>query len=290
MKPVWLKIRPPTTIQFQSLKDTISKMQLKTVCQEAHCPNMSECWSAGTATFMVLGEVCTRGCKFCAVKTGKTGEIVDSLEPKKIAFAVKKFGLKYIVLTSVDRDDLIDEGAMHFANCIKEIKTSTPQVKVEALIPDFNAKKELIKIVAEAKPDVLAHNIETVKRLQLKVRDFRAGYEQSLKTLKTIKQLDAKIFSKSSIMLGLGETQQEISETMNDLLKNQVQVLTLGQYLKPSNKKLEVKEYVTPSQFDEYKNIAIQKGFLFCASGPFVRSSYKAAELFLEQKINAVSV
>ncbi|MDO8538365.1 MAG: lipoyl synthase, partial [archaeon] len=283
MKPAWLKIRPPNTSEFQSLKDTISKLQLVTVCQEAHCPNMSECWSKGTATFMVLGETCTRGCKFCAVKTAMKGEEIDLLEPRKIAFAVKKFGLKYIVLTSVDRDDLKDEGAEHFANCIKEIKNSNPSTKVEALIPDFKANKKLIQIVAEAHPDVLAHNIETVKRLQLKVRDYRAGYEQSLKTLKTIKEIDAKIFTKSSIMLGLGEEKMEVLQTMDNLLENQVQVLTLGQYLKPSNRKLEVKEYVTPIQFDEYKNLAMQKGFLYCASGPFVRSSYKAAELFLEK-------
>ena len=285
MKPEWLKIRPPSTIEFQGLKDTISKLHLTTVCQEAHCPNMAECWSKGTATFMVLGEVCTRGCKFCAVKTGREGEEIDSLEPKKLAFAVKKFGLKYIVITSVDRDDLEDEGSQHFADCIQEIKKLNPFTKVEALIPDFHARKELIEIIAESGVDVLAHNIETVKRLQTKVRDFRAGYEQSLKTLQLIKEINPNIYSKSSIMLGLGEEKQEVLQTMDALLENKVQVLTLGQYLKPSNRKLEVKEYVSPQQFEEYKNIALQKGFLFCASGPFVRSSYKAAELFLEKAI-----
>ena len=178
-----------------------------------------------------------------------------------------------------------DEGSQHFADCIQEIKKLNPFTKVEALIPDFHARKELIEIIAESGVDVLAHNIETVKRLQTKVRDFRAGYEQSLKTLQLIKEINTNIYSKSSIMLGLGEEKKEVLQTMDALLENKVQVLTLGQYLKPSNRKLEVKEYVSPQQFEEYKNIALQKGFLFCASGPFVRSSYKAAELFLEKAI-----
>jgi lipoyl synthase len=286
MKPDWLKIRPPTTVQFQGVKETISSLELTTVCQEAHCPNMSECWSNGTATFMVLGDTCTRGCKFCAINTSKIGERIDKSEPKNLAIAVKKFGLNYVVITSVDRDDLTDEGAEHFAECISEIKKLNPKTKIEALIPDFNAKKELIEIVVNANPEVIAHNIETVKRLQLKVRDFRAGYQKSLKTLKTIKQLNPKIFSKTSLMLGLGETKIEVSETMNDLLKNQVQVITFGQYLKPKNKSLEVKEFVSPKQFDLYKQEALEKGFVFCASGPFVRSSYKAAELFLEKAVS----
>jgi len=277
-KPDWLRIKPPTD-KFQTVKQVIQDYSLHTVCQSAHCPNISECWSSGTATFMIMGDICTRGCRFCAVKTGKPPNL-DKNEPKNLAKAIKKIeSFDYIVLTSVDRDDLEDQGSLHVAECIKEIKKQYPGIKVEVLIPDFQGNIELLKNVVKAEPDVLGHNLETVERLQ-DIRDRRANYSQSLSVLKNIKKLNPKIYTKSSLMLGLGETEKEVIQTMKDLRKNNVDILTLGQYLKPKNKKLEVKEYIKPEKFKYYEDVAIKLGFISCASAPFVRSSYKAGEVF----------
>ncbi len=281
-KPVWLKIRPPTTESFQDIKDMLSELNLNTVCQEAHCPNISECWSGGTATFMVMGDTCTRGCRFCAVKTSARPLPLDKNEPKKLADAVSRLKLGYIVITSVNRDDLNDEGSMHFAECIKEIKKAGPKIIVEVLIPDFNGKISLLKNIVDAEPDVIAHNIETVESLQRQIRDPRANYSQSLSVLENVKKLNKNIFTKSSIMLGLGETEEEIKKAMDDLREINVDILTLGQYLQPSKLHAKLKEYVTPKKFEELKKIGEEKGFMYVASGPFVRSSYRAGEFFVK--------
>ncbi len=286
-KPDWLKIRPAHNTDFSKIKGALRKRGLVTVCEEAHCPNMAECWhNEGTATFMVLGDTCTRGCKFCAVKTSRKGNPVDPFEPKKLAEAIAEMQLDYAVITSVDRDDLPDEGASHFARCISEIKKAHPKTNVEVLIPDFSGKPELLKKIVDAMPDVIAHNVETVKSLQRKVRDPRAGYEQSLKVLENIKRMDQKIFSKSALMLGLGETREEVVQAMKDLRSVGCDILTIGQYLKPKNKFLKVEEYVKPEAFEEYKRIGESLGFLYVASGPFVRSSYRAGELFIKNLID----
>ncbi|AJF60968.1 putative lipoyl synthase [archaeon GW2011_AR15] len=285
MKPEWLRIMPPKE-KFSEVKGIISSHRLNTVCQEAHCPNMSECWSSGTATFMLMGDTCTRGCRFCAVKTGKPGEL-DRTEPARLAKAIKELGVfDYVVLTSVDRDDLEDQGANHLAECIREIKKQYPGIIVEILIPDFRGDKELLRIIADAGPEVIAHNVETVERLQRKVRDYRANYMQSLSVLRNVKKLSRKIYTKTSIMLGLGEKEDEVIQAMKDLRAIDVNIITFGQYLRPSQKHLAVSEYVKPEKFKYYEEVANSLGFLYCASGPFVRSSYKAGELFLKGKIN----
>jgi len=273
------RIRPPSG-DFSKIKQNIKKMELRTVCQESHCPNQAECWSGGTATFIVMGSVCTRACKFCQVKTFHKGEPLDSGEPKRLAAAVK--GLDYVVITSVDRDDLEDQGAGHFASCVREVKRENPRILVEILIPDFSGDKELVKKVVRARPDVIGHNIETIKRLQQPVRDPRAGYEQSLSVLETVKKIGPKIFTKSSIMLGLGEKGGEVLEAMHDLRGRGVDILTLGQYLRPSKKHLPVKEFVPEEKWNHFKVMGEELGFLYVASGPLVRSSYRAGELFLK--------
>jgi len=281
-KPEWLKIAPPTTGSFSGIKQTISERKLHTVCQEAHCPNMSECWSGGTATFMVMGDTCTRGCRFCAVKTAAKGTPLDPNEPRNLAESVKEMGLDYVVITSVDRDELPDQGAGHFAKCIEELHKQAPEVLVEVLIPDFRGDENLIKTIVDAKPTVIAHNIETVKRLQRTVRDGRANYEQSLKVLRTVKEMNPEIYTKSSIIVGFGEKSEEIIETMKDLRANKADIVTLGQYLRPSDWHVQVSEYVTPETFKFYEQKGKEIGFMYVASGPFVRSSYKAGELFVK--------
>lgn len=279
-KPSWLKIPYVRTTEFDQIKAQLKTSKLVTVCEEAHCPNLNECWSKGTATFMVLGDTCTRGCRFCNIKTGAKGQEIDPLEPMKVASAIRKWGLKYVVITSVDRDELPDQGATHFAQVIRAVKNQSPQTKIEVLIPDFRGEKELIKKIVDAKPDVIAHNIETVQRLQNKVRDLRANYDQSLSVLKTVKELDASIYTKSSIMLGLGEEKDEVLKAMEDLRAIGTDFFTLGQYLQPSDWHVKVKEFIHPNLFEEYKKQGLQKGFLFVASGPYVRSSYKAEAYF----------
>lgn len=280
-KPEWLKTRLQTTGEFVKVGETVKNLGLNTVCESAHCPNISECWSGGTATFMVMGDTCTRGCRFCEVTHGKAKEL-DIFEPVKLAKAVKEFNLDYVVITSVDRDDLPDQGSTHFATCIKAVKKMNPGILVEVLIPDFRGREELIKNVVDAGPDVIAHNIETVRRLQRFVRDMRANYDQSISVLKIVKKLNPDVRTKSSIMLGLGETKQEVVEAMDDLRKADVDFFTIGQYLRPTKRQMAVEEYVHPEVFERLKSIGKQKGFHYVTSGPFVRSSYRAGELFIK--------
>ncbi len=284
-KPEWLKVRPPSGEQYAHLKTLLRSLDLHTVCEEAHCPNVWECWGGGTATIMLMGDVCTRGCRFCAVASGNPRGNLDVGEPTKVASAVAELGLRYVVLTSVDRDDLPDGGASHFARTIREIKTRDPDVLVEALIPDFQGELEDVRTVVDAGPDVLDHNLETIRRLQASVRDRRANYEQSLQVLQGAKTMRTGLFTKSSLMLGLGETHDEVLEAMRDLRANGVDILTLGQYLRPTNWHLPVHEYVSPEQFDSLREEGEEMGFVYVAAGPLVRSSYRAGEYFLEKVI-----
>ena len=284
-KPEWLRVRPPAGENYAHLKSLLRSLDLHTVCEEARCPNVGECWGGGTATIMLLGDVCTRGCRFCAVRSGNPHGVVDPDEPRKVAVAIADLGLTYVVLTSVDRDDLPDGGAAHFASTIREIKQRNPEILVEALIPDFQGDMEAVRCVVDAGPDVLDHNLETVRRLQTAARDRRAGYDQSLAVLRAAKAMRPGIYTKSSIMLGLGETEGEVLEALRDLRAVDVNILTLGQYLRPSAWHLPVQEFVSPDRFDAYREIAERMGFLYVASGPLVRSSYRAGEFFLESVV-----
>ncbi len=279
-KPEWLKIRPPSGENYKMIKGMLAELDLHTVCEEARCPNINECWAGGTATFMLLGDTCTRGCRFCAVKTGNPKGIVDTLEPDKIANSIQKLGLDYIVLTSVDRDDLEDGGAGHFAETITKTKELDKKVFIEVLISDFKGDSKALEKIISAKPAVIAHNIETIEKLSPKVRDKRATYHQSLNLLEHVKKIDSEILTKSSIMLGLGETTEETLKAMKDLRDKKVDILTLGQYLRPTKKHLPVVEYITPATFDYLAEEGKKMGFLYVASGPLVRSSYKAADYF----------
>ena len=284
-KPEWLKMRPPSGERFTEIKETLRNHDLHTVCEEASCPNLGECWSGrngpGTATFMLMGDRCSRGCNFCDVETGGMKPL-DPDEPENVASAVAEIGLEYVVLTSVDRDDLPDQGAGHFAETIREIKRRDPSILVEVLVPDFQGEDELVWKIIDAEPDVIAHNVETVERLQWPVRDRRAGYEQSLTVLRQVAE-ESDAFAKTSIMLGVGEYNHEVYQTLRDLRSAGVDVVTLGQYLQPSRSHLEVSEFVHPDAFDTWKRVAEEElGFAYCASGPMVRSSYRAGELFIE--------
>ena len=282
MKPQWLKVPLPTGEEYFRIRRLLNSLNLVTVCQEAHCPNMAECWGGGTATIMLMGDVCTRGCRFCNVKTGNPKGRLDKEEPVKVAEAISKMGLEYVVLTSVDRDDLPDEGAGHFAKTIRHLKHRVPDLLVEVLTPDFKGRRDCVKTILSADPDVFAHNVETVERLTPRVRDPRAGYRQSLNVLEMSKEEFPGIYTKSSIMLGLGETEEEIKSTLKDLRLIGCDVVTFGQYLRPKKRHLPVEEYVTPEKFNEWKEYALQMGFLYVASGPLVRSSYRAGELFMK--------
>lgn len=284
-KPDWLRVRPPGGESYAHLKGLLRTLDLHTVCEEAHCPNVWECWGGGTATIMLLGDRCTRGCRFCAVTSGNPHGLVDPEEPRKVAEALADLGLTYVVLTSVDRDDLPDGGAAHFARTIREIKARDPDLLVEALVPDFQGDLDAVRTVLEAGPDVLDHNLETVRRLQPVARDPRANYEQSLSVLRAAKALRPSVFTKSSLMLGLGETRAEVLEAMRDLRANDVDFLTLGQYLRPSEWHLPVQEYVSPQAFDELRADGEALGFAYVAAGPLVRSSYRAGEFFLERTL-----
>jgi lipoic acid synthetase len=284
-KPEWLRIKIPSGENYVKVKQTLGQQKLHTVCEEAQCPNVAECWSTGTATIMIMGDTCTRGCRFCAVSSGKP-VFLDLEEPKRIATAIKEWGLRYVVITAVCRDDLEDGGAAHMAKTIDAVKRLSPRTKVEPLIPDYNGNEDSLKKVIGSHPDVISHNIETVARLTTKVRDGRASYEQSLQILKKIKDIDSGIYTKSSLMLGFGETEEEVLETLKDLRSVRVDILTLGQYLQPTLRHLPVVEYITPQKFNDYKKIAKLMGFSYVAAGPLIRSSYKAAELFLENKID----
>jgi lipoic acid synthetase len=285
-KPDWLGVQPPAGERFTDIKATLREYDLHTVCEEASCPNVGECWSsrgegAGTATFMLMGDRCSRGCNFCDVATGGM-EPLDPDEPENVAAAVAEIGLDYVVLTSVDRDDLPDQGADHFARTIEAIHERHPGTLVEALVPDFRGEPALVDRVAEAGPDVFAHNVETVERLQRPVRDRRAGYEQSLGVLERVDR-EYDCYTKTSLMLGVGERDHEVYETLADLRSAGVDVVTLGQYLQPSRSHLDVEAYVHPEKFDTWRLVAERElDFLYCASGPLVRSSYRAGELFVD--------
>lgn len=284
-KPDWLKVRAPTGENYARIKNMLGDLKLATVCQEAKCPNMGECWSGGTATFMLMGEVCTRGCRFCNVKTGnaKLGlPPVDPFEPEKVAFSISQMKLHYVVITSVDRDDMPDQGSDHFARTVKTIKKLDPNLIVEILTPDFRGDEALVRHLAESKPDVFAHNIETVERLTPSVRDPRAKYKQSMRVLESVKEFDPSIYTKSSIMLGLGEKDEEVEQTLKDLRAVGCDVVTFGQYLQPTEKHLKVIEYITPEKFAHWQTLAESMGFLYVASGPLVRSSYRAGEFFMK--------
>jgi lipoyl synthase len=280
-KPVWLRVRAPSGENYTKVKQSLRSLELHTVCEEARCPNISECWGTGTATIMIMGDICTRGCRFCAVTSGKPF-LLDASEPERVAKAIKEWGLRYVVITSVCRDDLEDGGAEHIAKTIKAIKLLCPKIIVESLIPDFRGNVDSIKKVVNSQPRVISHNTETVVRLSPKVRDARASYEQSLWLLKKIKDMNSMIYTKSSIMLGLGETEEEIIQTIRDLRSVGVNILTMGQYLQPTLKHLPVVEYITPEKFNWLREIAEQMGFIYVAAGPLVRSSYRAAEFFIE--------
>jgi lipoic acid synthetase len=283
-KPEWLKIKAPGGENYTRIKQLLKGLKLHTVCEEANCPNISDCWGGGTATLMLMGDTCTRACKFCHVKTGNPQGVLDPHEPEHVAKALAELELTYVVLTSVNRDDLPDGGADHFAKTVEAIKTHSPNTLVEVLIPDFQANPSALVRIANSGVDVLAHNIETVERLSPSVRDKRANYQQSLEVLRTLKTLGT-FYTKSSLMLGLGETDEEISAAMDDLRNVGVDVLTLGQYLRPTSWHLPVQSYIPPAKFKELENLGLAKGFLYVPSGPLVRSSYKAGEKFLESLI-----
>ena len=286
-KPSWIRVKAPTSKFFKSTNKIIKDKKIVTVCEEAACPNIAECWQKKHATFMILGDICTRACAFCNIKTGKPG-FIDLEEPKKIAEAVNELGLEHVVITSVDRDDLIDGGAYHFTNVIKSIRELNHNCTIEILTPDFKKKPEALSILSNDLPDVFNHNMETVPRLYLTIRPG-SRYFVSLKLLADIKELNPNIFTKSGLMVGLGETKEEIYQVMDDLRAADVDFITIGQYLPPSPKHAKLEKFVTPEEFDEYKQMAIAKGFLMVASSPLTRSSYHASEDFKIMQDNRAS-
>jgi lipoyl synthase len=273
-RPEWLKVKIPSGEKYFQLKKLVHDQRLNTVCQDAHCPNIGECWGLGTATFMILGEVCTRACKFCAVKTGLPPEY-DLDEPRRVAEAIRKLSLRYAVITSVDRDDLKDGGSFIFAETIRQTREACPNTRIEVLIPDFRGSLDALRTVVDARPEILAHNVETVPRLYLQVR-AGSGYRRSLELLLNAKSFGIPMTTKSSIMLGLGECRDEIIEVLNDLRGAQVDIVTLGQYLQPTHEHLPVEKFYSPQEFVEFRNDAYSLGFRYVASGPLVRSSYQA--------------
>lgn len=272
--PRWMKMKLPKGESYSKVKNLVNKHELHTICTSGNCPNIGECWNRGTATFMILGEICTRNCKFCGITTGKPLP-VDEAEPRRVAESIRLMQLKHAVITSVDRDDLPDLGAGFWAQTIEEVKTLNPNTKLEVLIPDFQGKKELIEQVAAAHPEVISHNLETVERLTPSIRSA-AKYRQSLDVIAILATTQA--VAKSGIMLGLGETEAEVLQTMDDLLEAGCKVMTIGQYLAPTNAHLPVVEYIHPDQFEKYKTIGLKKGFSFVESSPLVRSSYRAEQ------------
>ena len=275
-KPDWLKVRLPSGNNYAKVKQTVKDNRLSTVCEEAMCPNLGECWDAGTATIMLMGYICTRACKFCAVATGNPKGWLDPEEPRLAAESVRLMGLNYVVLTSVDRDDLDDGGASHYAAVVKKIKELNPDTAVEALTPDFAGNLEHVSLVLESGIEVYAQNVETVKRLTHPVRDPRASYEQTLSVLAHAKKTHPTLLTKTSLMLGLGETREELLQTMDDLRDIGVDIVTFGQYLRPTSAHLKVERFVPPDEFNELRDIGLDKGFLEVVSGPLVRSSYRA--------------
>jgi lipoic acid synthetase len=283
-KPDWLRVRLPAgddLSRFNGLREKLRTLDLHTVCEEARCPNIFECWGQGTATIMILGETCTRGCRFCAVATGHPGGFVDPREPENTAHALAQMELAYVVLTMVDRDDLLDGGAAHVAQTVERIKVHSPKLLVETLVGDFQGvRRDVTTVVTDGRPDVYAHNVEVVPRLQRTIRDARCSWERSVKTLEWAKAAGAKI-TKSSLMVGLGETEDEIVDAMRRLREVDVDVLTIGQYLRPTKKHAELERYVTPEEFARHREVGLSLGFRFVAAGPLVRSSYRAAEVYL---------
>jgi lipoic acid synthetase len=284
-KPEWLRIRLPAGKKYVNIRQTIASLGLHTVCEEARCPNIGECWGGGTATIMIMGDICTRGCRFCSVTSGRP-LFLDSDEPDKVARAIKKWGLRYVVITSVCRDDLPDGGANHIAKTIKSVKVQCPKTIIEPLIPDLLGNRYALEKIIDAGPEVISHNIETIARLSPLIRDPRATYQQSLSVLQMIKDIDCKIYTKSSLMLGLGETGEEVIQVAKDLRSVGVDIISMGQYLQPTSRHLPVKEYVSPEKFDSYRKRIEKMGFAYVVAGPFVRSSYKAGELFIKNMIN----
>ncbi|MFO0552443.1 MAG: lipoyl synthase [Polyangiaceae bacterium] len=292
-KPEWLKVRAPGGDRYHGLKRTLGTLDLHTVCEEARCPNVGECWREGTATIMLLGDVCTRGCRFCAVTTGDPQGAVDTREPEHVARAIAKLDLSYVVLTMVNRDDLLDGGAEHVARTVTRLRELRGDILIETLVGDFSGRTDAIEACIDGAPDVFAHNIETVRRLTRRVRDVRSSYEQSLEVLRRARARADEpnrarpMLTKSSIMVGLGETDDEVLEAMSDLRAAGVNIVTIGQYLRPSPKHHEVLRFVEPAMFDRYAAHARELGFLYAASGPLVRSSYKAAEVFVRSMLTA---
>ncbi|XP_077461637.1 lipoyl synthase, mitochondrial [Stigmatopora argus] len=285
--PPWLKTEIPIGKNYNRLKNSLRDLNLHTVCEEARCPNIGECWGGGeystaTATIMLMGDTCTRGCRFCSVKTARLPPPLDPEEPYNTAKAIVAWGLDYVVLTSVDRDDIADGGAEHFAKTVSHLKERNPQILVECLTPDFRGDLAAVEKIALSGLDVYAHNVETVRELQRHVRDPRANFDQSLSVLKHAKKANPTLLTKTSIMLGLGETDQQIQNTLNELRKAEVDCLTLGQYMQPTKRHLKVDEYVTPEKFAYWEKVGNDMGFVYTASGPLVRSSYKAGEFFLK--------
>ena len=284
-KPQWLRAKLPSGSGYSSTRKIVHEHRLSTVCEESMCPNIGECWNAGTATIMVLGSVCTRACRFCAVDTGNPKGWLDPDEPLNSARAVKLMGLEYVVITSVDRDDLEDGGASHYAQCVREIKKLNPGTAVEALTPDFNGVREHVELVVDSGLDVFAQNVETVRRLTHPVRDPRAGYEQTIEVLQLAKAHRPSVLTKTSLMLGLGERDNEILKTMHDLRDANVDILTLGQYLRPTANHLPVERYVTPAEFEAYREEGLELGFLEVVAGPLVRSSYRAEQVLQKNNV-----
>ncbi|XP_060865972.1 lipoyl synthase, mitochondrial [Metopolophium dirhodum] len=284
--PPWLKTKIPTGENFSKIKEQLRDLNLHTVCEEARCPNIGECWGGGkhgtaTATIMLLGDTCTRGCRFCSVKTSRAPPPPDPNEPVNTAKAIASWGLDYIVLTSVDRDDLEDGGSAHFAETVVEIKQRNPNIMIECLVPDFRGSADNVKTIVDSGLDVFAHNIETVEKLTPFVRDRRANYRQTMSVLHKAKEFNPQLITKSSIMLGLGETDEQIEQTFKDLKESLVDCVTLGQYMQPTKRHLKVVEYVTPEKFKHWQEVGDKMGFMYTASGPLVRSSYKAGEFFI---------
>ena len=284
-KPPWLKARFPSGAGFERLRSVVREHRLATVCEESMCPNIGECWNHGTATLMLMGSVCTRSCQFCAVDTGNPGGWLDPDEAENSAATAAIMGLAYVVLTSVDRDDLPDGGARHYADCVRAIKARCPGIKVEALTPDFAGREADVETVVACGVDVFAQNIETVERLTHVVRDPRAGYSRTLNVLAHAKRVRPDILTKTSLMLGLGESDDEIVRTMDDLNAADVDILTFGQYLRPTKNHLPVERYVTPEEFDRYRRQGLDRGFLEVVSGPLVRSSYRADRVFEKNNV-----
>ena len=284
-KPEWLKVRLPSGDRYATLRKRFRDLRLNTVCEEARCPNVAECWGAGTATVMLLGHTCTRGCRFCAVTTGNPRGAVDPREPEHVARAIASLGLKYVVLTMVDRDDLLDGGAAHVASTVTELRQRKPGLRVEVLVGDFAGRSCDVDVVVDAAPEVFAHNVEVPRRLTPRIRDPRCSYDRSLGVLVRAKERAPDRLTKSSVMVGVGETDEEVLETLSDLRGAGVDVVTVGQYLRPSPKHAPVARYVSPETFADYEREGLRAGLAFVASGPLVRSSYHAAEAFIASRL-----